>query len=80
MPELKFKVAFELGEEVYVKSDPMQYKGIIVRIAKSWNGGIEYEVDQHPDKDWFQAVQLSKTMDLSITITQIEDGEGDDPD
>ena len=76
---ISIKNKFELGDLVYVVTDAFQYKGIVTRIAKCWNGGIEYEVSQHPDKLWFQAIELSKEMDLSIMVTQPEEGEGDDP-
>lgn len=75
---ISIKNKFELGDLVYVITDPMQYKGIVVKIAKCWNGGIEYEVAQHPDSKWFQAIELSKEMDLSITVSQIEDETDDD--
>lgn len=71
------KNLFELGDTVYAITDPAQCKGIVVRIAKSWNGGVEYEVVFDLVKSWFQAIELSKEMgELQITIT--DNNEEDD--
>ena len=68
---MEIKNFFSLGDTVYAITDPEQMKGIVVRIAKSWNGGVEYEVVFDMVKGWYQAIELSKeASEMQITITQ----------
>lgn len=80
MPELKFKIAFELGEDAYLKNDIDQYKGTVISIKKNWNGGVYYEVKFCDDSDWYQAIELSRIKDIGMIRKATEDeGNDDDP-
>jgi hypothetical protein len=69
---MEIRNLFNLGDAVYAVTDPAQMKGLVVRIAKSWNGGVEYEVVFDMVKSWYQAIELSKEQgELQITITDV---------
>lgn len=76
---MNIKNIFELGDTVYAVTDPAQMKGLVVRIAKSWNGGVEYEVVFDMVKGWYQAIELSKTQgELQITVEDINNEDDDE--
>lgn len=66
---MEIKNIFSLGDTVYAVTDPQQMKGLVIRISKSWNGGIEYEVVFDMVKGWYQAIELSKEQDLNVAVT-----------
>lgn len=64
---------FDLGAEVYIKTDPGQHKGVIISITIGWNGGIIYEVGFGTEAHDFQAIELSTTKDLGMIPVQEEE-------
>jgi hypothetical protein len=76
---MEIKNLFLLGDTVYAITDPAQMKGLVVRIAKSWNGGVEYEVVFDMVKGWYQAIELSKEIgDKQITIQDVNNDDDDE--
>jgi hypothetical protein len=63
MPELKFKIAFNLGTSVYLSTDEDKTMGIIVAVKKNWNGGIYYEAKFNDESDWYQSIELELYTD-----------------
>lgn len=75
MPEIKIKTVFDWGTEVYVKTDTTQQRGIIVTIAKEWNGGVIYRVKFCDDDAWYQAIELSTDKGEATTTPKETDDE-----
>ena len=60
MPEAKFKIAFNWGDEIHLLTDEEKTRGVIIAIKREWNGGVYYEAKFNDESDWYQAVELEK--------------------
>lgn len=78
MPEVKFKTVFEFGDEVFVKTDTDQARGIIVTIGKDWNGGVLYRVKFCDESAWYQAIELALEKREVSPIDKIKNDDDDD--
>lgn len=67
MPEIKIKTDFKTGTFVYLMTDPMQYKRMVISITYNIGGSVTYGVtlgDMEPTLHY--AEELSLTEDVML--------------
>lgn len=64
---MKINNEFELGQTVYLKTDPDQYQRMVIKLSIGINNDLMYGVSCGPDFTWHYEEELYITKNVLIT-------------
>jgi hypothetical protein len=80
MPEIKIKTDFKTGTFVYLKTDPVQYKRMIISITYNIGGSVTYGVtlgDLEATLHYAEELSLEEDVILRQRSENEEGGDGE---
>lgn len=67
---MNFRSKYDIGEIVYIKTDPDQKKRMVVQVCFGGTGKIEYHLRCGADSVWCFEMEMSLDKDYTITTSE----------